>query len=160
MGNEKAYPYVIQVQSSDNKSTELPGKITEKGLFPSWLLPAASDGFLILVCGFFLFLFPLKSIRNSASATQTAVINLTQAALVGQEDTDGDGIINSEEITIDTDPLIADTDGDGLLDGEETISYMTNPLAPDTDEDGLLDGEEVLVLQDQPARPGYRCRFT
>ncbi len=151
VGNEKAYPYVIQVQASDNKSTELPGKITEKGLFPTWLLPASLIGFLILVCA--LVLLPLYNIQSSARATQTAVINLTQAALMGQEDSDGDGIINSEESAIGTNPLIADTDGDGLLDGEETISYMTNPLVPDTDEDGLLDGEEVQVYKTNPLNP-------
>jgi TolB protein len=151
-GNERIYPYTIQVQSTEDKSTELPGKATENGLLPVWLIPASLIGLLILVCGILL-LFPISNLRNSARSTQTAVANLTQTALLGQEDTDGDGLINSEELAIETDPLTADTDGDVLLDGEEVIAYMTNPLVPDTDGDGLLDGEEVQVYMTNPLSP-------
>lgn len=60
-------------------------------------------------------------------------------------DTDGDGLLDSEEIvTHHTDPLVSDTDGDGLPDGSE-ISLGTNPFSADTDGDGLSDGEETRI---------------
>lgn len=71
------------------------------------------------------------------------------------EDTDGDGLLDSEETaaTLDdqgrcslsqgeTDPRVADTDGDGLTDKEE-LDLGTDPLNPDSDGDGVLDGAEV-----------------
>ncbi|WP_282133667.1 Ig-like domain-containing protein [Cellulophaga baltica] len=42
-------------------------------------------------------------------------------------DCDGDGIINSTEVTNGTDPYNSDTDGDGIDDGQEA-SDNTNPL--------------------------------
>lgn len=60
------------------------------------------------------------------------------------EDTDGDGLKDGEEVkTYLTNPLNTDSDGDGLSDGDEVIKYKTNPNKVDTDEDGLLDGEEI-----------------
>ncbi len=50
--------------------------------------------------------------------------------LDGNDDSDGDGILNSEEEQLGTDPLDADTDGDGYTDSEERDSY-TDPLDPD-----------------------------
>jgi len=44
----------------------------------------------------------------------------------------------------DADP---DTDGDGLLDIDEIDIYGTDPNDPDTDDDGLLDGTEVDMAQ-------------
>lgn len=86
-------------------------------------------------------------------------------------DQDGDGLIDSREILLGTDPKQPDTDGDGLLDGfeyqfgfdplvsgEETIdtdsdnltnlqeqSFNSNPLISDTDEDGLSDDIEFAL---------------
>lgn len=58
-------------------------------------------------------------------------------------DTDSDGILDCDERTLGTDPLLPDTDGDGLTDLEEVAVYQTNPLLPDTDSDGLSDGDEL-----------------
>ncbi|MEM7330979.1 MAG: protein kinase [Chloroflexota bacterium] len=59
-------------------------------------------------------------------------------------DTDGDGLLDGEEVGLyDTIPTAADSDLDGLLDGEEVNQYKTNPLFSDTDLDGVLDGQEV-----------------
>lgn len=63
----------------------------------------------------------------------------------GQEDPDGDGLNNAEEIAAGTGALYPDTDGDGLSDGEEVSRYHTDPLAADTDGDGLLDGEDIRL---------------
>lgn len=60
-------------------------------------------------------------------------------------DTDGDGIIDSKEISIYlTDSNDNDTDNDGLSDGEEINTYFTNPNELDSDEDSIPDGWEVF----------------
>jgi TolB protein len=149
-GGEASYPYTIEVTSTSKKSTELPGKVVEKGLVPAWLIPAFLVGSLILCLAV---LLPISSMRNSARATQTAMFNQTQAALMGQEDPDGDGLTSSKELEIGSDPTKADTDDDQLLDGEEFITYLTNPLAPDSDTDGLRDGEEIRTYTTNPLNP-------
>jgi hypothetical protein len=58
-------------------------------------------------------------------------------------DSDGDGLPDSLEIELGTDPFSPDTDKDGLTDGDEVLIWKTNPLNPDTDGDGYLDGDEV-----------------
>lgn len=60
-------------------------------------------------------------------------------------DTDGDGLLDSEETGIyGTDPNDPDSDQDGLDDGDE-IALATDPLDSDTDADGLFDGTEVDI---------------
>ncbi len=71
----------------------------------------------------------------------------------GDIDSDGDGLLDSEEAAIGTDPFNPDTDGDGLSDGEEVRTYKTDPLNPDSDYDGLKDGAEVLVYKTNPLDP-------
>ncbi|TNF37790.1 MAG: DUF11 domain-containing protein [Deltaproteobacteria bacterium] len=62
----------------------------------------------------------------------------------GLLDTDGDGLIDRDEINVyHTDPDNQDTDGDALDDKEELDIYFTNPLEPDTDGGGVVDGFEV-----------------
>ena len=62
------------------------------------------------------------------------------------DDTDGDGLLDGEELdTYNTDPLSADTDGDGLDDFEEVDTYSTDPTDADSDDDGLNDGFEVTL---------------
>jgi hypothetical protein len=73
--------------------------------------------------------------------------NLIEAALgtaPNISDTDGDGLLDGEEINqYNSDPTEADTDGDGLADGEEIRIYRTSANNPDTDGDGMTDGEEI-----------------
>ena len=68
-----------------------------------------------------------------------------------EQDSDGDGVPDSVEVFLGTDPNDADTDGDGLSDGLELgkvgdadPTTETSPLVADTDGDGLTDGEEDL----------------
>jgi len=68
----------------------------------------------------------------------------------GDLDSDGDGLSDTFEGEIGTDPFNPDTDGDGLNDGEEVNLYNTDPLNPDSDYDGLKDGEEVLTYKTDP----------
>ena len=66
-------------------------------------------------------------------------------------DTDGDGLLDSEEADLGTDPDEADTDGDGIEDGDE-VEAGTDPTSADTDGDGLDDGEEAEAGTD-PTNP-------
>ncbi|MDA8976638.1 hypothetical protein N9F70_00130 [bacterium] len=63
-------------------------------------------------------------------------------------DNDDDGISNiGEKDTYGTDPLKNDSDGDTILDGEEVNSgadgFITDPLDTDTDSDGFSDALEI-----------------
>lgn len=69
------------------------------------------------------------------------------------EDFDEDGLTNLQEYQQNTEPYNDDTDGDGLLDGEEVNTYFTDPLKADTDEDGLeggVTGELTIISCDNP----------
>ncbi|MCK5091389.1 MAG: dockerin type I repeat-containing protein, partial [Gammaproteobacteria bacterium] len=71
-------------------------------------------------------------------------------------DTDGDGLTDTFEQSIGTDPSLADTDGDGLSDYTEvnydgdstayTPGADLNPLSPDTDADGIQDNTDPIPL--------------
>jgi hypothetical protein len=58
-------------------------------------------------------------------------------------DSDGDGLEDTIEAELGTDPFDPDTDKDGLTDGDEYYSFQTGTRNPDTDGDGVLDGDEV-----------------
>ena len=72
----------------------------------------------------------------------------------GPCDQDNDGLINSQETTLGTNPTNPDSDGDGINDGTENANG-SNPLDPcdpdntlpgcqiDTDGDGLSDAVEA-----------------
>jgi Tol biopolymer transport system component len=149
-GNEREYPFTVDIRTPENRSREISGLVREAGYLPAWLVAVAALSCMILC---FALLVPLSGLQRTARATQTASFNQTQAALSGQEDTDGDGLTNERENSLGTDPLNPDTDGDGLSDGEEVDIYRTNPLNPDTDGDGLLDGAEVLTYGTDPLNP-------
>ncbi len=62
------------------------------------------------------------------------------------QDIDGDGLTNIEEFQLGTDPTKNDSDGDGILDGEDV--YPTNDQRwtdTDTDGDGVADDVETLL---------------
>ncbi|MEE8359157.1 MAG: PKD domain-containing protein, partial [Candidatus Hydrothermarchaeales archaeon] len=75
---------------------------------------------------------------NDATATDTVIITVSRLVV----DTDNDGINDTEEDRLGTDPEKADTDGDGLSDFDEVYNIKTDPLKTDTDGDGLSDGLE------------------
>ncbi|MEM9399524.1 MAG: carbohydrate-binding protein [Verrucomicrobiota bacterium] len=53
-------------------------------------------------------------------------------------DSDHDGLSDSEEIALGTDPHNADTDGDGYSDYEEVKELLSDPLVPDLQEAELI----------------------
>jgi len=74
----------------------------------------------------------------------SSVVGLAVLGLVacgGDKDTDGDGLLDSEETASGLNPEAADSDGDGLDDGAEA-ALGADPLVADTDGDGLDDGDE------------------
>src|SRR3989344_9488705 len=96
----------------------------------------------------------------------------TQSTLAAETDSDGDGLSDTLETQLHTNPTLADTDGDGFNDGTEVengysprhaeriklgaldsdndwlpdaweIRLGSDLLSPDTDGDGFNDGVEV-----------------
>ncbi len=71
-------------------------------------------------------------------------------------DDDNDGLPNSVEEVLGTDPNDDDSDDDGVLDGNEDKNHNgkidsneTSPLDPDSDGDGILDGTELGLAKPQ-----------
>jgi hypothetical protein len=78
-------------------------------------------GFVLLIIFVLLFFFSGKD------AKKTTFVNPTRKPNPLLEDKDRDGLKAWEEQLYGTDPNVADTDGDGILDGEE-INQKRNPL--------------------------------
>ena len=66
----------------------------------------------------------------------------------GNEDLDGDGLTNIDEIIMGTYIMSEDSDVDKLSDGEEVYIYLTDPMDYDSDDDGIEDGDEVAMGKD------------
>ena len=67
--------------------------------------------------------------RESSFSVAQPVIASPSAALraeVFEKDSDGDGLLDWEEVLWGTDPFLIDTDGDGILDGEEIRQRLAN----------------------------------
>jgi hypothetical protein len=83
---------------------------------------------------------------EAAGGTATALAQTAEAA----GDNDEDGLSNSQEPGLGTDPNNPDTDGDGLSDGQEVNQYGTDPKNVDSDGDTLQDGLEVNTHRTSP----------
>ncbi len=98
----------------------------------------------------------------------------------GARDSDSDGLTDSEELVLGTDPYDPDTDDDGLNDGTEVDmaagTGCPDPLNPDSDGDTLSDGAEVSLgtdpcntdtdgdgvddnIDDRPTEPGVSSGY-
>jgi gliding motility-associated-like protein len=93
-------------------------------------------------------LMPIAEDTNAIVVNQPE--NVTAVFIVDNPDIDGDGVLNTDEAVLGTDPNNPDTDGDGVDDGDE-VAAGSNPLDPcdpvdtdcDDDSDGLTNGEEA-----------------
>jgi Tol biopolymer transport system component len=152
-GGEIDYGFTALVTSSGKEALKVGGVVRARGLIPLWIIPvvlALCVG-IVFLTSLLLFQGQSEAARSTqtalneiVAATQTAVADQTQAAILGEQDRDGDGLIDQREAEIGTDPANTDSDADGLSDGEEVLRRNTNPLSLDTDQDGLSDGEEIL----------------
>ncbi len=91
-----------------------------------WLDPANSN-------------FPVQ--QDIATAQFTHTVNVGAGNF--QNDSDGDGLLDSTEATLGTNPNDADTDGDGVNDGAEVGANSAAPR--DSDGDGVIDALESSV---------------
>ena len=137
----------------------------------------------------FPFILPQRAINMTAACVVTAALSACggsgggtveggsgdiQPVLTGNTDTtdtDGDGLFDSEEALLGTDPTLVDSDGNGINDNDEDtdgdgvnnfdeILAGTDPSVPngsttitpttDTDGDGLFDVEELDILGTDP----------
>lgn len=82
-------------------------------------------------------------VYDSSADEEPLTTASTQVTVLSEgEDSDSDGVINSEEINKSTDPTRKDTDGDGLDDGLELHQTGSNPTKKHSDNDTLADGVE------------------
>ncbi len=91
--------------------------------------------------------------RTPLTASSINLDTGEECAPIGNVDSDGDGLDDSEELVNGTDPYNPDTDGDRLTDGEEVLIYGTNPLHPNTDRDGIGDYYEIFFKGTDPLNP-------
>jgi len=170
LGGDTLHKFTTHIQSSGKEGLTVGGEVISRAMIPVWVLPVV----LVLCLGIIaLAAFILGRDLNQSgdatetavaemqtstavigqllSATQTSAFNMTQAAAVGELDDDGDGLTNSQEAQLGTNPNNPDTDGDLLNDSEE-VHRATNPLDPDTDRDSRKDGDEVRMGTD-PLNP-------
>lgn len=92
--------------------------------------------------------------QNANQTTNVLVLNYIPFVV----DTDGDGLDDSFEIAIGTNPNLVDSDGDGRSDSQE-LGYDgdnsfynqntdTDPTDSDSDDDGFSDGDEIAAGTD------------
>lgn len=95
-------------------------------------------------------LFAVGALVMSAKADAKDALHVVyaKATIVESVDTDSDGLADSTEAAIGTDPAVRDTDGDGLTDGDEEVMLNTFATIADSDGDGFGDGLEVAAGAD------------
>ena len=76
--------------------------------------------------------------------TNPCVPSATAAACIGSGDSDGDGLDNSQENQVGTNPDLSDSDEDGISDDVEIGDNPNKPL--DADGDGIIDANESNIL--------------
>jgi hypothetical protein len=81
--------------------------------------------------------------NGGSAATVGGVPIMGGGSANGLVDTDTDGLANSAETIMGTNPNNSDSDGDGLNDGLEIAQYGTNPLSTDSDGDGCTETKEL-----------------
>ena len=97
------------------------------------LLTISGIGAVIYFPGMFMKDTVTTTATTTAVETDTTAIRKSNSALRNHpsEDFDGDGLTNSEETTLGTDPWNIDSDNDGASDYYETKVASTDPLSAD-----------------------------
>ncbi|MAS35160.1 MAG: hypothetical protein CL610_14205 [Anaerolineaceae bacterium] len=143
---QKAFEVEVTTGLVDRPPQPERGTLVVNPRLPRWLLMLIP--LLLLLCGALALLLMNQDQQTQATATaMTAVVQGTSAAAdltaTAAADPDEDDLTTAEEDRLGTDPFNPDTDGDGLLDGEEVNIHGTDPKKRDTDGDTLDDGTEV-----------------
>jgi hypothetical protein len=157
MGDARRMSLTITVTSPQESKTVSPA-YTQLATIPRWL-----PILLLLACCVIIPLFaflawpevepvlfptetPVPTSTPEHTPTPTQDIPATQTATRAiwlEQDDDGDGLLNGEELEGDTLPNAKDTDGDDLSDFDELKKHGTDPTNQDTDGDTVPDGQEV-----------------
>lgn len=162
-GGGELYPFEVEVSGHTGGRQTLAGVARSGAAIPPYLLYAAVFVLTFACAAAALFSVSGLGLGNrsgNANATQTALalLNLTptvtETAVGGLDptDSDQDGLSNSQELTIGTDPNNPDTDGDGIPDGVEVLELGTDPNSVDTDGDLLRDGDEINIYGTDPTK--------
>jgi eukaryotic-like serine/threonine-protein kinase len=166
-GSSELFPYEVQVITRSGSRQILEANAQTVALLPEWLLYVTiSATVFICVLGMLIVLFsgrepaPTIDVRGTEMAMTAAALQGTETALTAVAlatavltpgtpspgiDSDEDGLTDTQERLIGTDPFNPDSDGDGLTDGQEVLIYGTDPLRPDTSGDGINDGTAVAT---------------
>lgn len=106
-----------------------------------WIILAVVLVALLGVLG--VWVYTLNRPSNDGEELVSASPEVAAPTPVSDGDEDKDGLMDSRERELGTDPSNPDSDADGLTDNEEVTLWNTDPLVNDTDKDGYLDGQEV-----------------
>lgn len=76
-------------------------------------------------------------VADGNGGKSTGIISVTITAKITVTDTDSDGLTDTQEQALGTNPTLADSDADGIPDKTEVGADLTKPV--DTDGDGKID---------------------
>ncbi|MCB8920181.1 MAG: protein kinase [Ardenticatenaceae bacterium] len=168
--SSELFPYEVVVRSAAGGEQRLRGEAQSGTLLPAGLVYA-----LVFVVTFACVIAGIVFVTNRdrifgggvepTSTIPVAVLSegsltpdltltpvVTASATAVTDDTDNDGLTDSQEEALGTDPNNPDTDGDGLTDGEEMLQWGSDPRKRDSDGDILDDWQEVMTYKTSPIK--------
>ncbi|MBN2394384.1 MAG: protein kinase [Anaerolineae bacterium] len=154
LGGETPLPFNVDITSSKGTAQTHGGMVINKAWLPIWILAVlAMLCILLSIAGVFIYNQITIGRERELSATATAEAarqGATATATWLEQDDDGDGLINREEIKWGSNPQVEDSDGDTISDGDEVSGwtrdgetyFYTSPVNPNTDGEGLPDNTD------------------